>query len=358
MKRPAALTLIPLLAVLALTLAASDWLWSLAGNTGMQALGGWLALPMRIFTFLGDEQFYLIAIPVVYWCIHKGLGADLGVLLVLSSFTNGLIKSFIKHNRPFWQDAALQLGDASSFSTPSGHAQTSTALFGHLAVYLSRKRRGALGAALLIVLIALVALSRVYLGVHFAGDILWGAMVGLLLLTLYGWLKPVLLLRLKPLSPGLHALLALILAAAMFGAQALLLSIPFGIGETFGELYVEARSTTLEEAATVAGLAFGLWVGLALEMRYVQFSVAGPLWQRAVRYLVGLAGLFAIWMGLRMVFPQEPLLPALALRVVRYALAMLWAIVAWPWLFVRIGLGTGGIQKEPQPTLQATPLGP
>jgi hypothetical protein len=44
-------------------------------------------------------------------------------------------------------------------------------------------------------------------------------------------------------------------------------------------------------------------------------------------------------MGLRMAFPQEPLLLGLALRGVRYGIAMLWAILVWPWLFVKIGLG-------------------
>jgi hypothetical protein len=30
---------------------------------------------------------------------------------------------------------------------------------------------------------------------------------------------------------------------------------------------------------------------------------------------------------------------ALILRIVRYALAMLWGILLWPWIFVRLGLG-------------------
>ena len=68
--------------------------------------------------------------------------------------------------------------------------------------------------------------------------------------------------------------------------------------------------------------------------------VAGPWWQRALRYVIGVVGLFVIWMGLRMVFPHEPTTLGIALRMVRYALAMLWAIVGWPWLFVRIKLGT------------------
>jgi membrane-associated phospholipid phosphatase len=320
-----------------LTVILGSWLWSLDGVRALQALGGWLKLPMQLFTFLGDDLFYLATIPLVYWCIHKELGADLGVLLVLSSFVNGAVKSFLKHSRPFWHDASLRLSAASSFSTPSGHAQASAALFGYLAWFMSGRRRGVLWIVSLALLIILVALSRVYLGVHYPGDILWGVVVGLGLVALYTWLKPLLLPPLKQLSLGVHILLALIVAAFIPAAEALLLAIPIGTGRTFGELYTAASGTTLAEAATVGGLAFGLWVGLVVESRYVRFTVAGPWWQRALRYLIGVAGLLAIWMGLALL-PQESLSFGLLLRMVRYGIAMLWAILIWPWLFVKIGL--------------------
>ena len=147
------IAIVALLIALVLTLIFGSALWEVGGNAALQSLGGWLKLPMAIFTFLGDEQFYLLLVPLVYWCLHKGLGQDLGVLLVLSSFTNTALKSFFKHSRPFWEAPALQMGDASSFSTPSGHAQTSAALFGYLAWFLADKRRGRLWAVLLGVLI-------------------------------------------------------------------------------------------------------------------------------------------------------------------------------------------------------------
>jgi membrane-associated phospholipid phosphatase len=327
-----------LLLVALLTVLFGTWLWSLDGVRGLQALGDWLTLPMRLFTFLGNDLFYLTAIPLVYWCIHKGLGADLSVLLVLSSLVNGAIKSLIKHSRPFWHDASLRLSDAGSFSTPSGHAQTSAALFGYLAWFLAGRRRGVLWIVVLALVTALVALSRVYLGVHYPGDILWGIAIGLALVALYTWLKPVLLPRLRHLSLGLHVLLALIVAVLIPTVEALLLAIPFGADRAFGALYAQAWSTTLDEAATVGGLAFGLWVGLVVESRYVRFTVAGPLWQRVLRYVLGIGGVLAIWMGLRVIFPEEPQLLGLALRMVRYGLAILWAIVIWPWLFVKVGL--------------------
>ena len=242
---------------LIVTLFAAGWLWSLSAVLGLQGLGGWLTVPMRIITFLGDEQFYLIAIPLIYWCIHKELGADLAVLLMMSSFINGALKSFIKHNRPFWEEPRLKLDEASSFSTPSGHSQTSAALFGYLAWRQANKRRGLLWIAVLALLIFLVALSRVYLGVHFPGDVLWGAAIGLLLAALYSRFKPALVQRLRQLSLGQHLVLALAAAALIFGLEALMLGIPFGTGQFYRVLYPEAWRATLDEAATVAGLAFG-----------------------------------------------------------------------------------------------------
>jgi membrane-associated phospholipid phosphatase len=340
-----ALTLLLLVALL--TAIFGNWLWSLDGGRALQAFGGWLTLPMRIFSFFGDNLFYLTTIPLVYWCIHKSLGADLGVLLVLSSFANGVVKSTVKQGRPFWHDASMRLSEATSFSTPSGHAQTSAVLFGYLAWFLAGRRRGVLWAVVLTLLIILVALSRVYLGVHYPGDILWGIAIGLALVALYTWLKPVLLPRLEKLSLGIHVLLALIVAALIPAADALLLATPFGSAQMYGDLYAVAWSTTLDEAMTVGGLAFGLWVGLVVENRYVRFTVAGPLWQRALRYVIGLAGLLVVYMGLRAILPQEPLWLGLVLQAVRYGLAMLWAILVWPWLFVKIGLAARESQLGP-----------
>ena len=167
------------------------------------------------------------------------------------------------------------------------------------------------------------AVARLPLGVHFLGDILWGAAVGLSLAALYAWLKPKLLPQLKRFPMGIHVLLAFAAAAFIFVVVSLLLAIPFGTGQMFGELYTDTWTSALEDAATIAGLAFGLWVGLALETNAVRFTVAGPWWQRSLRYVIGIVGLFAVWMGLRLIFPQEPTTLGLTLRMVRYALAML-----------------------------------
>jgi hypothetical protein len=189
------------------------------------------------------------------------------------------------------------------------------------------------------ILVVLVAVSRVYLGVHYPGDVLWGVAIGLVVLVLYNRLGPALAARLRGLSWPTHLILAAITSAIAFGLVALMLAVPPGAMAGSGPLYEEARRDALKDGATAAGLLFGLWLGLVWETQQVRFGVAGPLGQRLLRYVLGLIGLLAIWLGLRLIFPTEPQALGLFLRMVRYAAAMFWAIGLWPWLFVRLGLG-------------------
>jgi hypothetical protein len=191
----------------------------------------------------------------------------------------------------------------------------------------------------LLLCIFLVCLSRVYLGVHFPGDVIWGCAEGIVVLTAYIGLKPRAAAWLSGRSLGTHVALASGAAAAVLVLNLLFLAAPAGRGSGYGGIYAEASAQALGEAADVAGLLLGVWVGLALERRYVRFRTPGPAGQRALRYGLGLAGLLAVWLGLRMAFPDEPLALGVTLKVIRYAAAAFWAVFAWPWLFVRAGLG-------------------
>ena len=55
----------------------------------LQSLGGeWLTTPMQIFSLLGNEEFYLLIMPLFYWCIDARIGLRLGLLLLIS---NGIV---------------------------------------------------------------------------------------------------------------------------------------------------------------------------------------------------------------------------------------------------------------------------
>jgi hypothetical protein len=68
------------------------------------------------------------------------------------------------------------------------------------------------------------------------------------------------------------------------------------------------------------------------------FNARGPAWQLIVRFLIGIAGVFVLWMGLGAVFPRGETLLPLLLRYARYTLVGLWVAGIAPLLFIRLGV--------------------
>jgi membrane-associated phospholipid phosphatase len=101
-----------------------------------------------------------------YWMLTLALAVGGGVGL------NALLKLAFERARPHMEDPLLILD---SYSFPSGHAAAATVFYGVLAAFLvSRTWRHdlrALAVAMAILATSLVALSRVYLGVHYVSDV-------------------------------------------------------------------------------------------------------------------------------------------------------------------------------------------
>lgn len=309
------------------------WLsWGLDLARALQSLGSWLTAPMQLFSLLGTEEFYMLLLPFVFWCVSRALGIELLTLLLISAGLNEWVKGLLKLPRPFWLDPKLGLSVETSYGLPSGHAQNAVVLWGYLAVV----GRG-LWRWLWLALIVLISFSRLYLGVHFPGDVLVGWTLGLLVLGGFIWLKPKLASRLRVWSVRTHVLAAVVVSAVILVLYMGAAAIPSGDPLRYGAFFSVAHARIYEAAGTVVGMILGAWIGLAIEERHIRFDPSGPLRQRAVRLLVGMVVLIAIRFGLKALFPEDPLAIGLAFRVLRYALMMAWVTLGWPWLFVRFG---------------------
>ena len=49
-------------------------LWQIVVNEFFQGLGAWLLAPMKVITFFGEELFYILLLPVLYWSFDQLLG--------------------------------------------------------------------------------------------------------------------------------------------------------------------------------------------------------------------------------------------------------------------------------------------
>jgi glycerophosphoryl diester phosphodiesterase/membrane-associated phospholipid phosphatase len=294
----------------------------------------WLTPVLAVVTFLGDEEFYLLGFPLLYWAVSRRWGVRLGVMLLVTAGLNGVLKLLFATPRPGFLAPELAQVDEHSFGVPSGHSQNAAAIWGLLATGMRRR----VAQVALVVLILAIGWSRVHLGAHLIEDLLTGWLVGGLLVAAFLLLEPRVVAWWRRTSDVDRVLAGVVASLAMI-APAVLLSGRLA-GVSFGWLglpdasSVAGASAVVTPAATLAGLALGLVV---LE-RGGGFDVGGPIARRVVRVLVGFVGVIVLWQGLGAVLPggEDPL--ALVLRYARYALVGLWVGGLAPRLFVRLGL--------------------
>jgi len=109
----------------------------------------------------------------------------------LASFANELAKGLMARARPdLIQPIVVERG----YRFPSGHAALSMVGYGVAALLVARSGapRGVKVAAAFAAgcLVALISISRVYLGAHFPTDVLAGLLAGGAFVLLFAWLSP------------------------------------------------------------------------------------------------------------------------------------------------------------------------
>jgi membrane-associated phospholipid phosphatase len=310
-----------------------------------RTFGEWIGTPSRLISFLGDEEFYLLILPLIYWSIHSALGLRVGFILLVSNGLNGIFKLLFSTPRPFFYSSEVRpLTFESSYGVPSGHAQNATAVWGVIAAFLAR----AWVWIILVLLIILIGLSRIAVGVHFPIDVVAGWIVGFILLWLVLRLeKPVLTwLGNQAVVMRLLAALAVSLIIIVLGLTARSLSIEEVPTTWIANAAVAfpdeppINPLSLDGFFTSAGTLFGLASGAILLQAYSGFDVRGPWWKRLARYPIGLVGVILLYFGLSAIFPRGDDTLAYSLRYLRYFLVGIWVSAGAPLTFFFLRLAT------------------
>ncbi len=280
-------------------------------NLWLQQFSPALDIPFKAITFCGEELFFLIFLPLIYWSINRAAGARLLVLFLFSAWVNSFAKVIASDQRPYEYDSrvkALQQLESGGF--PSGHTQGSVVVWGYLAAAMKKKWLWMFAVIMMI----LVPLSRLYLGVHDLPDLIGGYIIGFILLMLFIWLEPIAVKWLEEKSLSILLVISIIIPGIMIA-----------VSPGHDEGCIMAASTLM-----------GMSAGFVLERKYIGFTSKGTIIRRILRYILGLVVIIGLWIGLKIAF--KGLEPALMFRFIRYLLIGLWGSLAAPWVFVKFKL--------------------
>ncbi|MGB4215108.1 MAG: phosphatase PAP2 family protein [Dethiobacteria bacterium] len=262
----------------------------------------------QFFTFLGNDEFYMIFFGILIWCVSKPLGFWSAAVLLISGLVSGLAKDLTALERPSLEG----MEQLESYAFPSGHTLTAVTVWGYLAIRLKRRWFWIWALAAMI----LIPFSRIILGFHYPGDILGGYAMGIPLLLLLVWLSSLFVEKGWDRKFSKPLLLALCVAIPVI----LTVLSPQG------------------DMPKLMGLLSGASAGYIVEKDKVRSDTRTHWALQVLKAVIGLAVLFGILIGLGPLLSSgNPALQA-ALRFLRYGLGGIWVTLLAPALFVALRL--------------------
>ncbi|MCU4787777.1 phosphatase PAP2 family protein, partial [Bacillus cereus] len=152
-----------------------EWMTSFEGSV--------LTTFFKLVSSLANETLYLVIISFLYWCVSKRKAFHMIVMLCFSGYIGIMVKEFMKIPRPYTYDGieALYEKSAAGYSFPSTHVQLSTTFWGSFMILCKKRIVWIIG----IIFIILVAISRLYLRVHWLSDIIGAVLFSVIVVYLY-----------------------------------------------------------------------------------------------------------------------------------------------------------------------------
>lgn len=275
---------------------------------------------MLLITQLGEETAFLAIALVVFWCVDKRRGYFLMAVGFAGTMINQFLKLACRIPRPWVLDPNFTILEqareaAAGYSFPSGHTQMAVGTFGALAVTAKKKQT----AVICWILAALVAFSRMYIGVHTPYDV--GMSVILALALVYALREPIMNGGVKEMKLLIALLLILSLGLLWYVER-------WDFPEDMDWHNLESG---IKNAYTMVGCLVGVAIVYVLERNYVNFETKAIWWAQLGKILLGFVVVLAVKEGLRS--PLEMLFGTYPGRAVRYFLIVLAAGFFWPMTF-------------------------
>lgn len=145
-----------------------------------------LTVLMKVITnFASVYTLIAVTIGSLLFIRNKKIGICITINLFVITLLNQILKYIIQRPRP----EGYRLIAENGYSFPSGHSMVSMAFYG-LIIYLiwhlvKNKKIKYISCGILGLLIPLIGFSRVYLGVHYASDVIGGFLISIVYLLLF-----------------------------------------------------------------------------------------------------------------------------------------------------------------------------
>lgn len=145
----------------------------------------WLTPIIKFITHLGDRGAIWIAIAILLLVFKRTRKAGIiAICALLGSLiiNNIILKNLVARTRPYemFDEVKRLIEIQRDFSFPSGHSGSSFAAATSIYLGLSGKLKKKIGIASL-TLASIIALSRLYVGVHYPSDVIFGAINGIII---------------------------------------------------------------------------------------------------------------------------------------------------------------------------------
>ena len=276
-----------------------------------------------IITHLGEETVFIVVGILFFWCINKKQGYYILSIGFLGTVFNQFLKLWFRIPRPWVKDPEFTIvesarAEATGYSFPSGHTQSSVGLFGGIA----RMEKNKILRIIMLVLCVLVPFSRLYLGVHTPLDVGVSILVAVVLIFAFKFLTDWAMQKPMNMRILMYSILALCLSLVLF--------VEFYNFPSDIDMYNYEHG--LSNGYKMLGTFLGLYISYEIDHKYVNFSTEGGFLAQALKVVLGVIPLVLIKSLLK-----QPLLALCGGHFVadgiRYLLIGVFAGIVWPLTF-------------------------